>query len=266
MLVAGLHCELHGPADGEPLILSAGLSGAAAYWAPNLGELARRFRLVLYDHRGTGMSDRTVPSANIDSMAADILALMDGLGLAQAHFMGHSLGGLAGLKVALEAPDRIGRLIVVNGWAAPDAHVIRSFETRLTLLRTAGPEAYIRAQPTFLYPAEWVSNHFEELDGQEALLLAHFPGVEAMDRRISALRDFDVLDRLPFLLPPMLAIATMDDVLVPWTCSAVMAEQAPGARLATLPWGGHCCNVTVPDIFNRTAIGWLAGETIDQSY
>ena len=59
--LAGLFYEEHGPPDGPPLLLSPGLGGSGAYWAPNLAALAERHREILYDHRGTGRSDRALP-------------------------------------------------------------------------------------------------------------------------------------------------------------------------------------------------------------
>lgn len=156
--IAGLHYEIRGAADGPPLILSAGLGGSAAYWAPNLDALARRHRLILYDHRGTGRSDRALPpDLSVDDMADDVLALMDGLGLAGASLIGHAAGGAIGLALALKAPHRLDRLVVVNGFARPDPHFRRCFDTRLALLRDSGVAAFLRAQPIFLYPARWIS-------------------------------------------------------------------------------------------------------------
>ena len=68
--IAGLHYEEYGPADAPPLILSPGLGGSGAYWAPNIEALAARHRLIAYDHRGTGRSDRALPaSLSVDDMA-----------------------------------------------------------------------------------------------------------------------------------------------------------------------------------------------------
>ncbi len=58
---AGLYYEMHGPEDGAPLILSPGLGGSADYWAPNLAAFAEAHRVILYDHRGTGRSERARP-------------------------------------------------------------------------------------------------------------------------------------------------------------------------------------------------------------
>jgi aminoacrylate hydrolase len=155
---AGLWYEWHGPAEGEVLILSPGLGGSAHYWAPNLAAFAGRYRVLLYDHRGTGRSDRGLPDdLTVEDMARDLLTLMDALELHRAHFIGHAAGGLIGLALAAIAPARLGKLVVANGWARLDPYTARCFEARLALLRGSGPEAFVRAQPIFLYPPAWVS-------------------------------------------------------------------------------------------------------------
>ena len=260
-MIAGLHYENHGDPDGEPLLLSAGLGGSGSYWAPNLAALGERYRVILYDHRGTGRSDRALPDpVTVETMADDMIALMDGLGIDNAHVMGHAAGGIAGLSLALRAPYRLRKLIIVNGWAKADPQFLRCFETRLALLRNSGPLAYIHAQPIFLYPAEWISENSVRLDAEEAGHLDHFPGIEAMEKRIAALSSFDIEDRLGDIAVPTLAIAAMDDMLVPWTCSVRLSEGIAGATLVTMPWGAHSCNVTVPDIFNRNVLAWLGDD------
>jgi pimeloyl-ACP methyl ester carboxylesterase len=135
------------------VILSAGLGGSGAYWAPNLSALAQSHRLVVYDHRGTGRSSRCLPDkVSVEDLADDILMLMDELGLKRAHIIGHAAGGMAALALALKAPERVGGIVIANGWITPDPHFLRCFEARLNLLRHAGPEAFLRAQPIFLFP------------------------------------------------------------------------------------------------------------------
>jgi aminoacrylate hydrolase len=257
-VIGGLYFEEHGPAEGPPVILSAGLGGSGAYWRPNLAALARDHRVILYDHRGTGRSDRTLPAAHmVEDMAEDVIVLMNGLGLPSAHLIGHAAGGLIGLTLALRAPERLSSLVVVNGWTRLDPHFARCFEARLALLRDTGPRAYLRAQPIFIYPATWSSEHRNELDAELDDQLAHFQGSENLEKRVAALQAFYLDDRLGEIATPLLALAAKDDMLVPWTCTPAYADRIPTASTRLMDWGGHACNVTDPDGFNRLVLEFL---------
>lgn len=258
---AGLYYETHGADDAPPLILSSGLGGSANYWQPNIAALAEHFRVIAYDHRGTGRSDRTLPDVvTVDDFADDILALMDSLRIERAHIVGHAAGGVAGLSLAVKAPERLDRLVVVNGWAAPDPHFLRCFEVRLNLLRHVGVEAFLRAQPIFLYPATWITARTAELDAELPHQIATFPGVATMEKRIAALAAFDMTGRLKDLDEKVLVLVAIDDMLVPSSAGELLCGELGRGRLETLTWGGHACNVTRPDAFNKPVLAWLTGS------
>ena len=257
-MIAGLHYEEHGLANATPVILSSGLGGSTAYWAANLEALAEHYRVILYDHRGTGRSDRKLPPhLTVEHMAADVVELMNGLGIERAHLVGHAAGGVIGLSLALSAPERLSSLVVVNGWSALDPHFARCFETRLALLRGSGVRAFLRAQPIFLFPAIWISEHSHELDREFEHQNASFPGVEAVEARVAALQAFDIDERLDALVTPILAVAAKDDMLVPWSCSRTLVDRTPTATLKLMEYGGHACNVSEPARFNRIITAWL---------
>lgn len=255
-MIDGLYWESHG--EGPPLILSAGLGGSGNYWLPNVPALAVKHRVILYDHRGTGRSDRALPdTVTVEQMGDDILALIDGLSLEPPTIIGHAAGGVAGLAAALKAPEKVGGLILVNAWSKLDPHFARCFEARLELLRHSGPRAYVRAQPIFLFPANWISENAERLAVEDEHHLAHFAGAEAYEKRIAALAAFDVDARLSQIRARTLALAAEDDMLVPSNCSRLLAEGINGAELAMMAWGGHGCNVTDPDGFNALVLEFL---------
>ncbi|HEX8300154.1 pyrimidine utilization protein D [Sphingomonas sp.] len=257
--IGGLYWESHGRADAEPLILSPGLGGSGQYWQPNIAALAEQYRVIVYDHRGTGRSDRALAGrVTIGTMAEDVIALLDGLGIEKTHFLGHAAGGVIGLALALSAPERLAALIVVNGWSRLDPHFARCFETRLALLRDGGPRAYLKAQPIFLYPANWSSDHSAELDAELEAQLAAFPNADTIVRRVTALRSFDIDDRLAEINLPVMLVVSEDDMLVPAKCSHRLAKGISGAQLGVLGSGGHACNVTRPDMFNRLVLSWLS--------
>jgi aminoacrylate hydrolase len=258
---AGLYYELHGPADGPPLILSSGLGGSAGYWQPNLDAMAARHRVLLYDHRGTGRSDRALPDVvTVDQFADDMLLLMDAVGWRRASIVGHAAGGVAGLALALKAPDRLDRLVVVNGWAKADPHFLRCFEVRLNLLRHVGVEAFLRAQPIFLYPATWISIRTAAIDAELSHQIESFPGVATMEKRIAALAAFDVTGKLKGLDAKTLVLTASDDMLVPHYAGELLAGELGWGHLEEMEWGGHACNVTRPDAFNKPVLAWLAGR------
>lgn len=254
----GLYYETHGRADATPLIVSAGLGGSASYWQANIPALAERYRVIAYDHRGTGRSDRALPDmVTVDHLADDILTLMNALEIERASLIGHAAGGVAGLALAHKADERLGKLIVVNGWIRADPHFLRCFEMRLNLLRHVGIEAFLRAQPIFLYPSEWISDHTAEIDAQLPHQIADFPGIATMEKRIAALAAFDASPWIGQLTTPILALSSADDMLVPWTCTQALGASNPHIRAACTSWGGHACNVTDPDNFNRIVLEFL---------
>ena len=243
----------------ETVLLSAGLGGAAGYWTPQLAALKERYRIVTYDQDGTGRKRSTeLPAGySIADMADEVLGILDATGTASCHFVGHALGGLAGVDLALRAPDRLRSLSVINGWATADAHTRRCFEVRVALLKHAGAEAYVRAQPIFLYPAAWLAANAARMVQEDAHALSGFQGTNNLLRRIEALLRFDATPHLDALRLPVLLAAARDDVLVPCTQSEHLATAIAGATLHVAPWGGHGMNVTEPDAFNAALLDFL---------
>jgi len=256
----GIFHEVHaGPAGAASVVLSAGLGGSAAFWGPQLAALTERFSVVLYDHRGTGRSARALSAPySVDAMADDVVTVLDAVGLEKAHLVGHAAGGLAGLSLALRYPQRLDRLVVVNGWAAPDPHIARCFATRISLLNDSGVDAYVRAQPLFLYPPDWISANDARLEAEAVHHVATFPAKEVMLARIGALLAFDISERLGEISAPVLVSACADDMLVPPSCSRRLARGLARATLEVVPWGGHGFTVTAAEAFNASVVKFLS--------
>ncbi|MCL6652781.1 pyrimidine utilization protein D [Agrobacterium rubi] len=237
--------------DAQTILLSSGLGGSGAYWTPQMEMLQTHFRVVTYDHRGTGRTGGEVPQdGGISAMADDVLEIANELKLQKFHFMGHALGGLIGLDIALRQPDLIDRLVLINAWSKADAHSGRCFDTRISLLENSGVEAFVKAQPLFLYPAVWMSDNAERLAKDDAHGVVHFQGRDNVLRRIAALRAFDVDGRLGEINNRTLVIAAKDDLLVPYTRSLRLAEGLPNAQLFVFDEGAHAVNITDVAGFN----------------
>ncbi len=248
-----VYFEVHGrnEPDAQTILLSSGLGGSGAYWAPQMEMLQRHFRVVIYDHRGTGRTGGEVQQdGGISAMADDVLEIASELNLEAFHFMGHALGGLIGLDIALRKPGLIDRLVLINAWSKADAHSGRCFDTRISLLENSGVEAFVKAQPLFLYPAVWMSENAERLARDDAHGIAHFQGRDNVLRRIAALRAFDVDERLGEIENRTLVVAAKDDLLVPYTRSLRLIEGLPNAELIVFDEGAHAVNITDAARFN----------------
>ena len=104
--------EIAGRDDGPVLVLSNSLGSTGAMWDPQVPRLAERLRVVRYDHRGHGGSPVPPGPYSLDDLGADALALLDRLGLERVHWCGLSLGGMVGMWMAINAPERIDRLVL----------------------------------------------------------------------------------------------------------------------------------------------------------
>lgn len=256
---APLYWQCLGPIDGETVVLSAGLGGSHSYWASQLPALIGRYRVLVYDHFGTGRSPGQLPdSYSVADMAAELDALLAQQAPGPVHFIGHALGGLIGLELARRSPQRLASLLLINAWAEPNEHSRRCFSVRRKLLQSAGAEAYLEAQPLFLYPPVWIAGNSEWLEQEFAHALENFPAGDNLLRRMAALQAWQPgPEQLAQVQTGTLVMATRDDALVPWTCSQTLASRLPNAGFRLLPEGGHGVNITEVDRFNELMLGHL---------
>ena len=244
--------------EAPTLVLSSGLGGVAGFWQPQLAALTARYRVVLYDQRGTGRSADSLPEGySMAMMAAELADALALHGILRFSLIGHALGGLMGMQLALDYPDRVERIVVINGWLTLHPHTHRCFQVRQDLLLNVGVEAFVRAQPLFLYPAEWMAEHQIRLQQEDSHHVTHFQGMENLMRRLHALMSADFSGRAAAIPQPVLVIASQDDLLVPWRCSVALAGALSNATEKMMAWGGHAMSVTDPDNFNALLLQWL---------
>jgi pimeloyl-ACP methyl ester carboxylesterase len=170
-----LHYELEG--DGPPLILHLGSGCDSDLWraAGYVELLAKKYRCILFDHRGHGASDnpRDVAAHHIDRYADDVVALLDHLGIDSAHFWGWSNGMFVGCAAEKRFPGRIRSLILGGAMGKPlDAAALKAAaETRIRNLRAEGWDWLINAfaEEEGKCP-EWMSDRIRATDLEQMIL------------------------------------------------------------------------------------------------
>lgn len=229
-----LHFEVQG--TGQPVVLMAGLGGLGAFWQPVLERLASRFMCITFDHPGMGSSPPCVVHS-IEHIAAEVVRLLDQLGLASAHFVGHSTGGLVAQVLALDHAQRVERVVLSATWARPDRRFRDLFETRRTVLERAGFAAYNAMAKLLGYPADWYEARLAN-DTPINFDAASEGDLATAVARINMLLGFDRAHALGGIQAPVLIIGASDDAIVPCSHSHDLARRISQARLLELR-GGH---------------------------
>jgi len=254
-----LYYERHG--GGFPVLLITGLGGFGGFWREQLPAFGRSFEVVTHDHRGIGQSDHTRGGYTVERMARDVLGLMDALGIARAHIVGHSTGGAIAQILAIENPERLGAVVISASWTKSDPYFRRMFALRKDILHRMGPEAYLQSATLFLYPPWWVSCNNERLRQQEAQNLAAMSAPEIIAQRIDAIVAFDRTAQLGRIRTPTLVVGAVDDIVTPSYFSEELARRIPGAELKLFPKGGHCFTQVLARDFNNAVLPFLAAHT-----
>lgn len=253
---ADIHYDIHG--SGEPVLLVAGLGGAASYWNPNLAAFAERYQVILHDHRGTGGSTRSEMEYSVELMAQDMLHMMDVLKIEKAHLVGHSTGGAIGQVAAAIAPDRIASLVLYGSWAVHDNLMEMNMQLRRRVVMAMGEAEYHRTTPVFLYPPYYIRDNKETLERDIAASIANSPSRTILDARAAGILKFDGLQYHDRIKCPTMAIVAEDDILTPPYASEIMVDRIKGASLIKVPRGGHALSRSEPKIFNDAVFDFLA--------
>jgi pimeloyl-ACP methyl ester carboxylesterase len=192
-------------------------------------------------------------------MAADAVGVLDALGIARAHVVGVSMGGLIAQEMAIRFPERVDRLVVAVSFARPDP-IRRAFLLFRRWARLQGADLVqegVANLPWLVSPR--VLNdpgRLEEVLGVVSTM--PLMTADAYSEQVEAILEHDTLGRLGAVSAPTLVVAAAEDVLTPLYLSREIAEAIPGARLTVLPRGNHAVQLEEPESFNRAVLDFLA--------
>jgi pimeloyl-ACP methyl ester carboxylesterase len=226
--------------QGEPLLLISGQATGMNGWDTAVGGLARSFRIIRFDHRGTGASTEGTPdSYTTRGFAADAQAVLDAAGVTRAHVYGHSMGGRVAQWFALDYPARVASLILVSTSAGDGRGTPRSAPATASL--TSGDQS--RLTPLFFNPG-WAQAHPEAVN--------QFFRIQASQRTKSlhfrASRSHDTWNLVPAITAPTLIIHGTEDALTPVDNAVMLAHQLPCAHLIQVAGAHHGLHLDHPDI------------------
>lgn len=247
-----LHVRYEG--DGQPVLLIAGLGGKGEFWEPVWRLLRGHFRLVTFDHRGTGRSGRSPDGYSIARIANDAITIMDALNIERAHIIGHSTGGAVAQTLALDAATRVEKLVISGSWARPDYRFRLLFETRIAVLEHASPGAYTSFGQILGFPPDWINENESSVRRSIGEAEHEVSDPEIIKSRLHMLLQYNRFVDLPRISSNCLVIGSKDDMIIPLSHSIEIAASIPAAHLIQLN-GGH--------FFPRTATAEFTSAVLD---
>ncbi len=265
-----LHFQQAG-SGGLPLLLLHGFGASLFSWREVLAPLAVDRLVVAYDRPAFGLTERPMPpypggeSPYTQAAQVDLtLGLMDELGIERAVLVGNSAGGTISLLTALENPERVAALVLVDpavyaGGGSPSW--VRPF-LRLPQVRRIGPlfVRNIRDWGRDLIETAWhdPSRITPEVIAGYTLPLRTDNWDRALWELTLASQESDLVSRLDELELPVLVITGDDDRIVPTADSVRLASEIPGAELVVLPACGHVPHEECPEAFLQAVESFLA--------
>jgi pimeloyl-ACP methyl ester carboxylesterase len=247
--------------SGFPLVLINGFASTMDMWSPPvLAALADHFRIIVFDHRGTGYSSASDEPFSITLFANDTLALMDALGISRAHILGLSMGASVAQELALARPERVDRLILVAGTCGGSEAVRMEPSVWETLSDKSGTGTELANRMfSVLFTKDWLTANDP---------WKYCPEVRETTSEESAARQAEGFytwpgsyDRLTQVRSPTLVLTGADDVVIPPENAVTLLERIPGARLMQFPGAGHGLMYQCPDEFAKVVREFLGSSS-----
>lgn len=242
---------------GDTVILVHGVGMAADIWAPQIEALCRGYDVIAYDMLGHGGSILPPADPTLSDYAGQLLAVMDGLGIAQAHVVGHSMGALVVLEFALLHPDRVRSVAALNAVYCRTPEQRAAVRSRAVSLETSNPSD--AAEATI---ARWFGDPISDRLAAAADKTRRF--LQSVDRAgyartygLFASSDDAHRGRLPGLRLPSLFMTGEDDPNSTPAMSRAMAAAVPDARCEIVPGERHMMALTAPEEVNARLIAFL---------
>jgi 3-oxoadipate enol-lactonase len=292
--VNGVNLAYDVSGTGEPLVLIMGWGGTRQGWVSQKRAFSKHFKVVTFDNRCIGKSDKRDEPYTIKTVADDTIGLMDYLGIDKAHILGVSGGGRVAQEVAINYPQRVLKLVLASTTHGGEGEemlpemqkvlgVTGYFSDNNTLKpgMSKCPFCQIEAPKRELWEHQWAGHRQQMLEWAKHVDW-HRMAAQSFNKRLyrmivsllawlqvkrgdigTYIRDIgssvanSTLDRLHLIKAPTLVIIGTEDRLVPLHSSEVMAEKIPNAELVKVQGGSHAQHMEMSNRFNKEVLDFL---------
>jgi len=292
-MVNGINIEYYVNGQGEPLVLVVAIEDSQQTWIFQKRAFGKHFKVITFDSRGAGKSDKTEEPYTIKTLADDTIGLMNHLGIDKAHILGISGGGRVAQELAINYPERIKKLVLVSTdhggeeEMTPEMQKIFgvtghfSQDGKLIDGKSQCPVCQEYFQKKELWEHQWTAHHAWMLEWAKGMDFYRLV-TQSFNKRLYKLfilplawlhlklvskepymKHFEIavghstLDRLHLIKAPTLVIIGTEDKLLPVHSSEEIAERIPNAKLVKFDGGSHTLTIEMRSRFNKEVLDFL---------
>jgi len=256
-----IYYESHGA--GRPLVLIAGLGYGLWMWHKMIPGLAEHFRVVVFDNRGAGRSDKPDGPYSVQMLAADTAGLIDALEIEQAAVMGHSMGGFIAQELVLTRPELVGRLILSATNFGGPRHVPVTPEALAVMMdRSGDPVDVVKRGIAVACAPGFADAHPEVVEELVAYRLSNpVPPAQYQAQMAVGLglmsEEAAFEHRLKDVRAPTLILFGEHDRVVPPANADLLAREIADSAIVVLPGAGHIFPIETPDAAVAAVVEFL---------
>jgi 3-oxoadipate enol-lactonase len=247
---------------GPAVLLLAGRAWARTSWRPLVTTLASSFRVITMDNRDAGESDPESAPYTMAELGHDAADFLTALRIRRAHVIGHSMGGMIALHLALCAPALVNRLVLIAATAGGWSPRALDFYHQPPEHWIAEPVARMRAAYAELSAPGWAEQHPAEIAALANLAHGNRLTVDGYMRQQGAIASHDVNARLPEIAAPALIVHGEQDTLIPPKRAQALADGLPNACLRLLAGVAHLPQLEAADVVNAAILDFLEAVTL----
>lgn len=245
------------------MVLIMGLRRNSEWWYRQIPTLSKHFKVLVFDNRGAGRTDKPKMDYSIRLFADDTAGLMETLSIRKANVLGVSMGGYIAQELTLNYPDGVKRLVLGCTGPGGEKAVLATPERLKKFTANEGltPEEILRKDMDIYFSDEYIEKNHEKMEEFIEISLRHYQPPDAFERQFAACLKHDTVNRLSRVGVPTLILSGDDDPLVPPENSRILNALIPHSELIFFPGKRHCFFIEEADRLNQMMIGFFQSKS-----
>lgn len=254
--------------DHEMIVFAHGLGWSSRMYSAQIESLKKSYRCVAFDFRGQGMSETTADGYDIDELTDDTIEFITWISPKPVHFVGLSMGGFVGMRLAARHPDLIKSLTLLNtsGDSEPFAKRLK-YQLMALAVKFIGLKVVLSATMRVMFGKSFLNDearkHEIEHWRNELLSNCRTGIVRAIH---GVIRRSSILPEINQIKAPTLVIAGEEDTATPPRCGKQICQSIPGASIASIAACGHSSTIEAPEQVNTAMLQFLESVNHSTSY